>query len=224
MWRQSLVEKKGVSPSEALSPDRTLSVEPCASSLSMFSFRLCDVSAVDGKAGSGDEARFFRREVRDEAGDLRYVTHSFQRNERLSELCERRSHIGRCRSGLNIVDRDGARGQIDGSAANKPCQRSLGHAVDTCSREGGADSCVATDDNNPAAIVRFLCGCLNTDEGSTDVDGHHAVEVFESISVDCAPGENARVADEDVKSAKGFCSSGHGGPQLLGRAAVGLEG
>src|SRR5690349_685747 len=83
MWRQSLAEKKGVSPSEALSPDQTPSVAPCASSLSMFSFRLCDVSAVDGKAGSGDEARFFRREVRDEAGDLRYVTHSFQGNERL---------------------------------------------------------------------------------------------------------------------------------------------
>src|SRR5260370_2528090 len=78
MWRQSLAEKKGVSPSEALSPDRTLSVAPCASSLSMFSFRLGDVSAVDGKASSGDEARFFRREVRDEAGDLRYVTIRFK--------------------------------------------------------------------------------------------------------------------------------------------------
>src|ERR1700675_1699008 len=63
MSRQSLAEKKRVSPSEALSPDQTPSVAPCASSLSMFSFRLCDVSAVDGKAGSGDEARFFRREV-----------------------------------------------------------------------------------------------------------------------------------------------------------------
>src|SRR5258707_3838462 len=90
--------------------------------------------------------------------------------------------------------------------------------------EGGADSCVATDDNDPAAIVHFLGGCLNTDEGGTDVDGHHAVEVFKRISVDCAPGENARVADEDVKSAEGFCSSGHSGPQLLGRAAVGPEG
>ena len=27
-------------------------------------------------------------------------------------------------------------------------------------------------------------------------------------------GENARVADEDVKGAEGFCSSGHRGPQL----------
>jgi len=125
---------------------------------------------------------------------------------------------------LNIVDRDSARGEIDCGAANKSYERSLGHAVDTCSREGGADSCVAADDNDPAAIVHFLGGCLNTDEGGTDVDGHHAVEVFESISVDCAPGENAGVADEDVKSAEGFRSSGHSGPQLLGRAAVGLEG
>src|SRR5258708_30950560 len=102
----------------------------------MFSFRLCDVTAVDGKAGSGDEARFFRREVRDEAGDLRYVTHSFQRNQRLDQLGKRWGHVGRWGSGLNIVDRDGARGQIDGSAPNKPCRRSLGPAVNTCSSGG----------------------------------------------------------------------------------------
>src|SRR5260370_19967590 len=63
MWRQSPAEKKGGSPSEALSPDQTPSVAPCASSFSMFSFRLCDVSAVDGKARSCDKPRFFRREV-----------------------------------------------------------------------------------------------------------------------------------------------------------------
>src|ERR1700704_1215373 len=102
MWRQSLAEKKGVSPSEAISPDQTPSVAPCASLYAVF--RLCDVSAVDGKAGSGDEARFFRREVRDEAGDLRYVTHSFQRNERLSQLSVRPTHIGGRRSRLDIVD------------------------------------------------------------------------------------------------------------------------
>src|SRR5258705_4740134 len=112
MWRQSLAEKKGVSPSEALSPDQTPSVAPCASSLSMFSFRLCDVSAVDGKAGSGDEARFFRREVRDEAGDLRYVTHSVQRNQRLDQLGKRSGHVGRLWSGLNIVFCAGPHGEV----------------------------------------------------------------------------------------------------------------
>src|SRR6202022_4374034 len=132
--------------------------------------------------------------------------------------------IGGRRSRLNIVDRDSARGEINCCAANKSCERSLGHAVDTCSREGGADSCVATDDNDPAAIVHFLGGCLNTHEGGSDVDGHHAVEVFESKSIDCAPGENARVADEDVKSAEAFCVPAHGAPQLFGGAAVGLEG
>src|SRR5258708_4698815 len=187
-------------------------------------FRLGDVSAVDCEAGSGDEARFFRREVRDEAGDLRYVTHSFQRNERLNQLRERRSHISGRRSRLNIVDRDSARGEIDCSAPNKTCKRSLGHAVNTCAREGSANSGVAADEHDPASFFHLLGSRLNTDEGGTDVDGHHAVEVFESISVDCAPGENARVADEDVKSAEGFCSSGHSGPQLFGRAAVGLEG
>src|SRR6266853_1819937 len=191
MWRQSLAEKKCVSPSEALSPDQTPSVAPCASSLSMFSFRLCDVSAVDGKAGSGDEARFFRREVRDEAGDLRYVTHSFQRNQRLDQL-------------------------------DKRCKRSVGHAVNTCAREGSANSCVAADEHDPASFFHLLGSRLNTDEGGTDVDGHHAVEVFESISVDCAPGENARVADEDVKRAEGFRCSGHSGAELFGRGAVGF--
>src|SRR5260370_31748695 len=107
------------------------------------SFRLCDVSAVDGKAGSGDEARFFRREVRDEAGDLRYVTHSFQRNERLNQLRERRSHISGRRSRLNIVDRDSARGEIDCSAPHKSYERTLAHAVNTCAREGSANSGVA---------------------------------------------------------------------------------
>ena len=52
----------------------------------MFSFRLCDVSAVDGEAGSGDESCFFRCEVRDEAGDLRHVAHPLQRDERLNHL------------------------------------------------------------------------------------------------------------------------------------------
>src|SRR5258706_6435860 len=129
MWRQSLAEKKGVSPSEELSPDQTPSVAPCASSLSMFSFRLCDVSAVDGKAGSGDEARFFRREVRDEAGDLRYVTHSFQRNQRLDQLGKRLGHFGRFGSGLNIVYLTGCPGEVHASAPIKPCKRSLVTAV-----------------------------------------------------------------------------------------------
>ena len=188
----------------------------------MFSFRLCDVSAVDGKARTGDEARFFRREVGDEASDLRYVTHSFQRNERLEQLGMRLAHVGRCGSGLNIVYGDGAGGQIDGSAPNKPCKRSLGHAVNTSAREGGANSGVAADEHDPASFFHLLGSRLDTDEGGTDVDGHHAVEVFESISVDGAPGENARIANEDVKRAEGFCCSGHSGAELFGRGAVGF--
>src|SRR5580700_2268424 len=187
-------------------------------------FRLGDVPAVDCEAGSGDEARFFRREVGDEAGDLRYITHSLQRNERLNGLSMGRAHVGLCGSGLNIVYRDGARGQIDGSAPNKPRKRSLSHAVNTSAREGSPDSGVAADEHDPAAIVHLLGSRLDTDEGGTDVDGHHAVEVFETVGIDCAPGENARVADEDVKRTEGFCSSGHSDPQLFGRGAVGLEG
>src|SRR5260370_30403792 len=116
MRRQSLAEKKGVSPSEALSPDQTPSVAPCASSLSMFSFRLCYVSAVDGKGGSGEEARFFRREVKDEARDLRYVTHAFQGNERLNQLRGRSSHITRRCSRLNIRGRGRWPSETDGTS------------------------------------------------------------------------------------------------------------
>src|SRR3984957_19224553 len=222
MWRQNLAEKKGVSPSEALSPDRTLSVEPCASSLSMFSFRLGDVSAVDGKAGSGDEARFFRGQVGDEASDLRYITQALQRNQRLDQLGMCRAHVRRCGSGLNVVYRDGARGQIDGSAPNKPCKRSLGHAVNTCAREGSANSGVAADEHDPASFFHLLGSRLNTHEGGTDVDGHHAVEFFETVGIDCFHGENARAADEDVKRAEGFRCSGYSGAELFGRGTVGF--
>ena len=80
---KALSRKKFVVPSKVLSPDRIPSVEPCSFSLSVFSFLLCNVSAVDGEAGSGDETRFFRCEVGDEASDLRYVAHSLQRNKPL---------------------------------------------------------------------------------------------------------------------------------------------
>jgi hypothetical protein len=57
---------------------------------------------------------------------------------------------------------------------------------------------------------------LNTDEDGTDVDGHHAVEVFENISVDCAPGESTCVADEDVKSAEDLFVQNDGSTDSFG--------
>jgi len=77
MWRQSLAEKKAYRL-----PKRFLLIKLLRSRHAPLLFR-CLVPimrriAVDGKAGSGDEARFFRREVRDEAGDLRYVTIRFK--------------------------------------------------------------------------------------------------------------------------------------------------
>jgi hypothetical protein len=66
-----------------LLPQRFLLIELFRSSHVLFSlyalFRLGDVSTVDCDAGSGDEARFFRGQVGDEASDLRYVTHALQR-------------------------------------------------------------------------------------------------------------------------------------------------
>jgi len=86
MWRQSLAGEKGVWPSEALSPDRT-SFGRAMRLFSLYAlFRLGDVSAVDCEAGAGDEARFFRGQVGDEASDLRYITHSLQRNQWLNHF------------------------------------------------------------------------------------------------------------------------------------------
>src|SRR5260370_38703079 len=87
------------------------------------------------------------------------------------------------RSGLNVVDRDGTRGKIDCGAANKSGESSFRHAVDACAREGGADSSVASDDNDPAAGFHFSRGCLNTDEGRTDVDRDHAMQVFAAAGI-----------------------------------------
>jgi hypothetical protein len=46
--------------------------------------------------------------------------------------------------------------------------------------EGSPDSGIAPDDDDPASFLHFSGGCLNTDEGGTDVDGHHAVAALEA--------------------------------------------
>src|SRR6267142_6404225 len=162
-------------------------------------FELCDVSAVDGETGSGDEPCFFGRQVGHQACDLGHVPYSLQRNERLDHVGVCCTHVGCYRSGLDVVDRDGARGQIDCGAAHKSCEGGLRHTVDACAREGGADGSIATDKDDPPAVFHFLGGCLDTDEGGADIDGDHAVEVFETVGVDCAHSENASIADEDVE-------------------------
>src|ERR1700689_3659533 len=118
--------------------------------------------------------------------------------------------------------RDGTRSKIDCSATNKSRERSLGHAVYASAREGGADSGIATDENDPASVFHFLDGCLNTDEGGTDVDGHHAVKVLDTVAIDCAHGENAGIDDKDVERAESLCCSQHSGAELSGRGAVRL--
>jgi GAF domain len=55
------------------------------------------------------------------------------------------------------------------------------------------------------------------------IDGDHAVEVFETVGVDCAHSENASIADEDVERAEDFCCFGHGGAELFGGSAVGFH-
>jgi hypothetical protein len=60
--------------------------------------------------------------------------------------------------GLDVVDRDGARGEIDGGAANKSCEGGLRHTVDASAREGSADGSIATDKDDPAAVFHFLGG------------------------------------------------------------------
>jgi hypothetical protein len=46
--------------------------------------------------------------------------------------------------------RDGTRGEIDCSAANKSGERCFRHAVDASAREGGANRSVAPDEDDPA--------------------------------------------------------------------------
>lgn len=65
-------------------------------------------------------------------------------------------------------------------------------------------------------------GCLYTDKGSSEVDGDHAVEVFETVSIDCASGKNAGIADEYVERAERFCCFGHSGAEFFGGGAVGF--
>ena len=59
-------------------------------------------------------------------------------------------------------------------------------------------------------------GCLYPDKGSTNVDGDHAVEVFETVAVDCAQRKNAGIADKYVERAEDFRCSDHGGAELFG--------
>jgi hypothetical protein len=59
-------------------------------------------------------------------------------------------------------------------------------------------------------------GCLYPDKGSTNVDGDHAVEVFETVAVDCAQRKNAGIADKYVERAEDFRCFDHGGAELFG--------
>jgi hypothetical protein len=108
------------------------------------------------------------------------------------------------RPGLNIVNSDGARSEINCSSTHEARECSFGHAIDTRTGEGGADSRVAANEDDLAPVLHVSSGCLNSDEGGTDVDGHHSVKIFETVGIDWAHGENARVANEDVEPAQGL--------------------
>jgi hypothetical protein len=82
---------------------------------------------------------------------------------------------------------------------------------------------IATNNDDPAAVFHVTDGCLHTDKRGTQVDGDHAVEVIETLGVDCAPGEDAGIADKDIEWAEGFCCFGHRAPKFFGRGAVGSE-
>ena len=69
--------------------------------------QLCDISAVDGETGSGDETCFFGRQVGHQACDLGHVPYSLQRNERLQHVGVSCTHVGCCRSGLDVVESAG---------------------------------------------------------------------------------------------------------------------
>ncbi|MNF85327.1 hypothetical protein D3C84_677160 [compost metagenome] len=87
-----------------------------------------------------------------------------------------RVHVGRRRTGLNVVDGDAAGGEIQGQTTHQADQRGLGHRVgagpgETATRAGdtanGDDSVTATHD--PGAG-------LNRHIGGAYVDRVHIVE------------------------------------------------
>src|SRR6202140_602273 len=141
-------------------------------------FRLRDVSAVDGETSSGDESCFFRREISDQAGHVRYVAHPLQGNERLNQGDASGIHVGGCGTGLDIVDCNGAWCEIDRGAANKSCKRRLRHRIYACSWKGGSDSRVASDRDDAATVLHVPRSGLDTNEGGPHVDRQHLVEVL----------------------------------------------
>jgi hypothetical protein len=52
-----------------------------------------------------------------------------QRSGPVYHVGVRCTHVDCCRSGLDVVERDGARGEIDGSAADKSCEGGLRHTL-----------------------------------------------------------------------------------------------
>ena len=78
----------------------------------------CDVPSVDRDARSGDEARFRARQVGYQSGDFFWPADAPERDERY-DLLGLRVHVGGRRSGLNVVDRNSARREIDGDAAHE---------------------------------------------------------------------------------------------------------
>src|SRR5215472_8994776 len=96
----------------------------------------------------------------------------------------RRTHVRSCWSRLNVVDCNSAWGEIDRSATGKACERSLGHAVDTCARERSADGRIAANDHDSTTVSHLFCGCLNSNECGAYVNRQYAVEIFETEGVD----------------------------------------
>jgi hypothetical protein len=63
---------------------------------------------------------------------------------------------------------------------------------------------IASNGDDPAAVFHVTDGCLHTDKRGAHVDGDHAVEVIETVGVDCAPGEDAGIAGKDIEWAEGL--------------------
>jgi competence protein ComEC len=78
----------------------------------------CDVPSVDRDARAGDEARFRARQVGYQSGNFFWPADAPERDERY-DLLGLRVHVGGSRSGLNVVDRNSARSEIDGDAAHE---------------------------------------------------------------------------------------------------------
>jgi acyl dehydratase len=127
----------GHSPAEAYPPDRLTAA--IAAKRTPGPGRLKRHPAVNGHAGAGDETGFLADQIGDQASHLAGLAHAGQRDQRRDHLGQAVGHVGQGGAGLDVVDGDPARGQVDRRALDQGRHGRLGHGVGAAARKADAD-------------------------------------------------------------------------------------